>query len=77
MVEGLDQDTEEWNRTEYHKVQLTNYITIKHNLQKPSIKWKWWHDRIKTIALNKRLSLPTLKIIGVENKESEDKHRTN
>ena len=75
---GLDQDTEEWEfRTEYHKVQLTNYITQKHNLQKPSIKWKWWHDRIKTIALNKRLSLPTLKIIGVENKESEDKHRTN
>ena len=75
---GLDQDTEEWEfRTEYHKVQLTNYITQKHNLQKPSAKWKWWHDRIKSIALDKKLSLPTLKIIGVEEEKSEDKHRAN
>ena len=75
---GLDQEMEEWEfRTEYHKVQLTNYLTKKHSLQKPSTKWNWWNDRIKSIALNKKLSLPTLKIIGVEDEESEDKHRKN
>ena len=60
-------------KTEQHRNQLRDYISVTFNIEHPTLKWRWWIDRMKTVKLDRKLNVMSLRILGIA-EDATEKH---
>ena len=71
LIESDDIDGEYVFRTEHHRYQLQEFVTDKFDISHPEKKWTWWKQTIENLKMDKRLSIASLRRIGVADQVSE------
>ena len=66
-----DYDDEFEFKTEHHRNQLRDFVSDTFEIQHPSLKWRWWKDRMDAVKLDKKLKVTSLRKLGVADDATE------